>query len=32
MNDLRKVKDDLLKEWITYREETILAIFTDEDN
>ena len=32
MNDLRKVKDDLLKEWITYREETILAISTDEDN
>ena len=32
MNDLRKVKDDLLKEWTTYREETILAISTDEDN
>ena len=32
MNNLRKVKDDLLKEWITYREETILAISTDEDN
>lgn len=32
MNNLREVKDDLLREWITYREETILAISTDEDN
>ena len=32
MNNLREVKDDLLREWIIYREETILAIFTDEDN
>ena len=26
MNNLREVKDDLLKEWIKYREETIFAI------
>ena len=26
MNNLREVKDDLLKEWIEYREETIFAI------
>ena len=32
MNNLREVKDDLLREWITYREEIILAISTDEDN
>ncbi len=32
MNNLREVKDDLLREWITYREETILAISTDKDN
>lgn len=31
MNNLREVKDDLLKEWISYREETILATLTDED-
>lgn len=32
MNNLREVKDDLLKEWLTYREETILAISNEEDN
>lgn len=32
MNTLREVKDDLLRKWITYREEIILAISTDEDN
>lgn len=32
MNNLREVKDDLLREWITYKEEIILAISTDEDN
>ena len=31
MNNLREVKDDLLKEWIKYREETILAILNNED-
>ena len=31
MNNLREVKEDLLKEWITYREETILAILNNED-
>jgi hypothetical protein len=31
MNDLRNVKDDLLKEWITYREETILTTLNEED-
>ena len=31
MNNLREVKDDLLKEWITYREDTILATLNEED-
>ena len=31
MNNLREVKDDLLKEWIEYREETIFAIMNEED-
>ena len=31
MNNLREVKDDLLKEWIKYREETIFAIMNEED-
>ena len=31
MNNLREVKEDLLKDWITYREETILAISNEED-
>ena len=31
MNNLREVKDDLLKECIEYREETIFAIMNEED-
>ena len=31
MNNLSEVKDDLLKEWIKYREETIFAIMNEED-
>lgn len=31
MNNLREVKDNLLKEWIEYREETIFAIMNEED-
>ena len=31
INNLREVKDDLLKEWIEYREETIFAIMNEED-
>lgn len=32
MNNLRNVKDDLLKEWLNFREETILAILDEEDS
>ena len=31
MNNLREVKDELLKEWIEYREEKIFAIMNEED-
>jgi hypothetical protein len=31
MKNLREVKDDLLKEWIAYREETILTNLNKED-
>ena len=31
MNNLREVKDDLLKDWIDYRAETIFAILSVED-
>ena len=31
MNNLRKVKNDLLKDWIDYRAETIFAILNVED-
>ena len=31
MNNLREVKNDLLKEWIDYRDETIFAILSSED-
>lgn len=31
MKNLREVKDDLLKEWIEFREETILTILNKED-
>ena len=31
MNNLREVKNDLLKEWIDYRAETIFTILNDED-
>ena len=31
MNNIIEVKDDLLKEWIEYREETIFAIMNEED-
>ncbi len=32
MNNLRNMKDDLLKEWLDFREETILAILDEEDS
>ena len=31
MNNLREVKNDLLKDWIDYRAETIFAILNSED-
>ena len=31
MNNLREVKNDLLKEWIDYRAETIFTILNEED-
>ena len=31
MNNLREVKNDLLKDWIDYRAETIFAILNVED-
>ena len=31
MNNLREVKNDLLKDWIDYRAETIFAILSSED-
>ena len=31
MNNLREVKNDLLKEWIHYRAEAIFAILSSED-
>lgn len=31
MNNLREVKNDLLKDWIDYRAETIFAIVNAED-
>ena len=31
MNNLREVKDDLLKEWIEFREETALCEMTYQD-
>ena len=31
MNNLREVKDDLLKEWIEFREETAFCEMTPQD-
>ena len=31
MNNFRKVNDDILKEWLNFREETNLAFVNDED-
>ena len=31
MNNFRNVNDDILKEWLNFREETDLAFFNDED-
>ena len=31
MNNLREVKDDLLKEWIEFREETAFCEMTQQD-
>ena len=31
MNNFREVNDDMLKEWLSYREETELGYLTQED-
>ena len=31
MKNLREVKDDLLKEWLEFREETVLSEMTPQD-
>ncbi len=31
MNNFREVNDDILKEWLSFREETISGRFTKED-
>ena len=31
MNNFRNVNDDILKEWLNFREETNLAFINDED-
>lgn len=31
MEKLREVKDDLLKEWLEFREESIICIVNNED-
>ena len=31
MNKLREVKDDLLKEWLEFREETAFSVMTPQD-
>ncbi|MFQ8989091.1 MAG: hypothetical protein ACLR6T_10480, partial [Intestinibacter sp.] len=31
MNNFRNVNDDILKEWLNFREETDLAFINDED-
>ena len=31
MNNFRKVNDDILREWLSYREETELGYLTKED-
>ena len=31
MNNLREVKDDLLKDWLLFREDEISSLKTDED-
>lgn len=31
MNNLREVKDDLLKDWLLFREEDLCSLTCDED-
>ena len=31
MSNLREVKEDILKEWISFREEDLLRYVTEED-
>lgn len=31
MNNFREVNDDILRDWLSFREETDLAFVTDED-
>ena len=31
MNNFREVNDDILREWLSYREETELGYLTEED-
>ena len=31
MSNFRKVNDDILREWLSYREETLLGYLTKED-
>lgn len=31
MNNLREVNDDILKDWLIFREETVLSSLTKED-
>ena len=31
MNNFREVNDDILKDWLDFREETYLALVNDED-
>ena len=31
MNNFRQVNDDILKDWLEFREETVLGRLTDED-
>ena len=31
MNNFREVNDDILRDWLSFREETVLGILTKED-
>ncbi len=31
MNNFREVNDDILRDWLSFREETVLGRLTDED-